>query len=445
MNKGFMQTFAIILLVLSSLILLSIRFEVFMMSGPTGAGLITEPSALRYSVRPESITIRAGSENSTKLVDKTGLYYMEISKALEASLNQGKGLKEITQSEYRAIKDSKSIIISFEPAIDQRLLYGSLFWRDGMIGEMNNIREIILPQSYNTSVYFGAENDRYYAVETGIPGTVQNFESWSSAGGLGQSRYYTIGERFPEYTDNDVLISDEVRLSSYVTESLFKGENMGGRLRTIFGSKYDYANRISETDGSVVLNYDYGREIIKITKEGKVFYQNEDALANSRRTSLTEASSVAMSFISALTGDKTNYVIENASDRKIGDSIGYDFEFGIKENGVRLSFKNDKPSIKLTIVNGKVLSMEGLFRKGTIAVDNNLAFGENAVLYLLEQNLDYIRSKEPFETPNELFDKINSVEYAYIYSENYNYISCYKMTIGNTTFFFKISDAKVVI
>ena len=445
MNKGFMQTLAIFLLVVSSLILLSIRFEVFMMSGSTGTGLVTDPTVLRYSVRPESITIRTGAENSTKLVDKTGLYYMEISKVLEASLAKQKTVKEIAQFEYRAMKDSKSIIVSFEPAIDQRLLYGSLFLRDGRIGDMDNIKEVILPQSYSSSLYFKTEDDRYYEVETSTTSTVQSFESWGSAGSVGQSRYYTIGERFPEYTNNDVLISDEVRLSSYVTESLFKGENMAAQLRTIFGSKYDYANRISETDGSLLLNYDYGREIIKITDEGKVFYRNEDALANSKRTSLTEASAVAMKFISALTGDKTDYVIENVAERKIKDSTGYEFAFGIKENGVRLSFKNDEPSIGITVINGKVLSVEGLFRKGTIAVDNSLAFGENAVLYLIEHNLDYIRSKEAFETSNELFDKIKSVEYAYIYADNYNYISCYKMVIGETTFFFKISDAKVVI
>lgn len=442
MNKGFMQTFAIILLILSSLLLLSIRFEIFILSGIRDVSFISDKSALRYSVRPESIVIRSGQENSTKLIDKNGLYYMDIYNVLGNALKKKHRIEKINLSEYRAMKDSKSIIMNFDPAIDQRLLYGSLFLQDGTIGEIDTIKEIILPQNNKASIYIQGADLSCYEIKTSIISTLQNFENWSL--GSGQSKYYTIGERFPQYTDNDVLISDEVRLSSYVTEPLFDEDSINAILRNIFGSKYDYSNRISETDGSLILNYDYGREIIKVSPEGKVYYKNQTALANSKRTSLTEASSAAMGFLSALTGDRNNYVIEEVKEIKQEDSVGYEFGLSLRENGIRLSLKNDQPPIKIAIVNGKVLSMEGIFRKTTIAVDNNLAFGENAILYLLEQNIDYIRSKEPFETAADLFQKINSVEYAYIYSENYNYIACIKIKIENTTFFFKISDAQVV-
>lgn len=444
MNKGFMQTFAIILLVLTTLVLLSIRFEIFMMSEAVNPGLISDKSALKYAVQPEAIVMRSGAENSTKLIDKTGIYYMDLSKVLENAIAKSKGLQEITQSEYRAMKDSKNITLSFEPAIDQRLLYGSLFLKDGVLGKIDNIREIVLPQNYSTSLYLKTRDDRYYELKTATTSTLSGMESWESLSSAGKSKYYTLAERFPKDTQSDVLISDDIRLSSYVTESLFDNDEINTRLRNIFGSKYDYANRIFESDGSLILNYDYGREIMKITKGGKVFYHNEDALIEKGRMSLTEAASTAMGFISALTGDRKGYTIEGVREKKIIGSTGYELDFGFWENGVRVSLKNDEPAIRLTIVNGKVFTMEGLFRKGIIAVDNSLSFGENAVLYVLEQNIQYIRSKEPFETTGELFDKIKSVEYAYIYSDNYNFIACYKMVIGNSTFFFKISDAQVV-
>ena len=146
MNKGFMQTFAIILLILSSLLLLSIRFEIFILSGIRDVSFISDKSALRYSVRPESIVIRSGQENSTKLIDKNGLYYMDIYNVLGNALKKKHRIEKINLSEYRAMKDSKSIIMNFDPAIDQRLLYGSLFLQDGTIGEIDTIKEIILPQ-----------------------------------------------------------------------------------------------------------------------------------------------------------------------------------------------------------------------------------------------------------------------------------------------------------
>lgn len=438
-----MQTFAIILLILSSLMLLSIRFEIFILSGTREASFISDKSALRHSVRPESIVIRTGHENSSKLLDKNGLYYMEVNTLLGDALKKNQGLEAMNRSEYRAIKDSKSIILTFDPAIDQRLLYGSLFLQDGSIGDIDKITEIIIPQNMKTAIYIQTQGPAYYELKTSLISTMQNYENWTM-GLRGETKYFSIGERFPEYTDSDVLISDEVRLSSYVTESLFNENNINENLRNVFGTRYDYANRIIEVDGSIILDYNYGREIIKVSPQGKVYYKNQTALANNKRTGITESAAAALGFISALTGDNGNYQIEEIQEIKTQDSSGYEFGLSLKENGVRLSLKNDQPIIKIAVVNGKVLSMEGIFRKTSQASDNNLAFGENAILYLIEQNLNHIRMKEPFESAGELFDKIRSVEYAYIYSDNYNYLACIKIKVGQTTFFFKISDAEVV-
>ncbi len=443
MNKGTMQVFAIILLILSSLMLLSIRFELFILSGANETGFVSDKSALRHSVRPESITIRTGQEKTAKLIDKDGLYYLDIYDILEDALKKRQSPREISLSEYRAAKASKSVVLGYEPAIDQRLLYGSLFLQDGSLGSMDNIKEITLPQTLKNAIYIEAEGEKYYEIQSSPVSLIEGFENWG-AGSPGSTKYYSIGDRFPQYTDSDVLISDDVRLSSYVTESLFDEATANTVLRNIFASKYDYANRISETDGSVILTYDYGREIIKISPEGKVFYKNQNALTNKKKTSFTEASAAAMGFLALLTDDLDNYYIEEVNETKKGDSTGFEFALSQAHEGVRLSHKNDSPTIRISVINGKVFYLDAIFRKPSVAVDNTLAFGENAVLYVLEQNIDYIKQKEDFASAKDLFNLISSVEYSYIYSDNYNYIACIKMKIGKTTFFFKISDAKVV-
>lgn len=441
MNKEHVQNLAILFLVLSSLVLLSIRFELFMMTGAEAQTVIADPAALRSFVRPESIAIRSGAENTIKVSDRSGDYYAEISEVLGPAIAQRTGIKEITRSEYRAASSGKSLLLQFAPVVDERLLYGSLFWREGTIGDVGSIKEIVMAQSGTPAVYIRTDQDSYYALATNATTQVASFDAWSASG---RSRYYTIAERFPSSSDSDVLIADEVRLPSYTTASLFSNEQIAERLRSIFGAKYDYANRISEADGSLVLNYDYGRELIKITKDGKVFYHNEDARALRKRTSLPEASAAAMRFIEALTQDKSSYVIERATEKSFDGGIGYEFEIGVRANGVRVSLKNDMSSIRISVLNGTVLSMEGLFRKISLTVDNNLAFDQNAMLYLIEQNIDYIRERESFADLSALLQKIRSAEYAYLYAEDYSYTSCYKMVIGETTFFFRIADAQVV-
>ena len=50
---------------------------------------------------------------------------------LRDSLGDITGISEIPEEEYRETKISKSIQLDFEPAVNQRLLYGSLFLEDG--------------------------------------------------------------------------------------------------------------------------------------------------------------------------------------------------------------------------------------------------------------------------------------------------------------------------
>ncbi len=140
MNKGLIQNIVIVVLLATSLLLISIRFELFVASGSAGAVTSENKTALRYSVMPGSITLRLGPENAVKIVDKSGFYYMEISRVLEESIGSRTETLPITASDYRTKKESKGIQLNFDPAIDHRLLYGSLFLEDGSLGSFDKIK-----------------------------------------------------------------------------------------------------------------------------------------------------------------------------------------------------------------------------------------------------------------------------------------------------------------
>ncbi len=281
----------------------------------------------------------------------------------------------------------------------------------------------------------------YYEIKNPKLNTVSGFGNFDA---LNNKKYYSISERFPNLTDNDVLISDEARLPSFVTQAMVEEEDIERILRALLGSKYDFSGRVSDIDGSTVVSYDYGREIVKITPEGKVFYYNKSVGLQRQRMSFTDAMSIATELVSEIGSEQEIYVIEGVEEVQDGDSLGYRFSFSKRIDGVRVSLKTDEPVIRVLVMNGRVTAFEGLFRKAVVEVDNNLSFGENAVLLILEKNYDYIQEREPFGGTSELLDNIRSVEYAYIYSPEYNYIASYRMVIGDTTFFFKIEDAEVI-
>ena len=319
---------------------------------------------------------------------------------------------------------------------------GVFFLEDGSIGEFTDIYEILIPQTYDTSIYIKTGENRNYKIENPQINTLPNFDSLAN---LGYTKYYSLSDRFPELTISDVPISDEAHLPSYVTTSMFNDGNIDSAIRAVLGSKYDVANKISEIDGSTIVTYDFGREIIKISPEGKVFYYNKDAESGKKRTSKSDAMSVAMQFVDALSVDEASYVVEKVKEYKSEHHTGYEVSVTRRIDGIRVSLKDDEAFIKVVVINNRVYSLEGIFRTPTIPVDNSLSFGENAIVLILENNLDYIKKKEPFKSTSELFDKIYSVEYAYTYSKDYNYIACYRMVIGKTTFFFKIEDAEVIL
>lgn len=442
MNRALMQNIAIVILLSMSLILLSIRFELLITPKDSGTVAVENTASLKQSVRPTSIELRAGQENATKILDKSGLYYLEIAKVLEKSFETALSTKEILKNEYGEKKEKKVIQLNFEPAIDQRLLYGSLFLKDGSIGEFGKIREILLPQSYDTSVFIRTAEDKYFEIKNTAINTVASLDNF---GNISYSKYYSIADRFPELTDNDVLISDDARLSSYVTESMFKDVDAETVIKEILGAKYDFSNQISEIDGSVLVTYDYGREIVKISKEGKVFYYNKDAQVNKTRTSVSGAVAKALAMVNGISQGKAVFIVDEIKDYKEGSNSGYEIKISRKIDGIRLSFKDDVSSITVIVMNGKIYSLEGIFRNLKTEIKNDISLGENAVLLMLEQNYDYIRAVEYFRNTSDLFNKIQSVEYAYVYTKDYNVEACYRMHIGNTVFFFRLEDAKVVI
>lgn len=268
---------------------------------------------------------------------------------------------------------------------------------------------------------------------------------------INHNKYYSLEELFD--STSQVLISDTgVDLSSYSTISSF-GENLETVIRSIFGSRYDFASRISELDGTNIISYDYGRELLKIEPDGNVNYLNQDALSNPVRTSMADNLVVAYSFLDKLNPSSISYTVDNAFTFSENASNGYTFYFSPRIYG----FKGDvhsKNKIKITVTNGRIYSFEGIVRTiPEFLVDNEDILGMSRfsspiqslnALEILDLNYDYIKSKVNFDSSLELFNMISLFEVVYALDSEFNYVPSYKLIIKGQTFYFNTNNGEVV-
>lgn len=435
---------AIAMLFVSSIVLLSIRFELFVSPSTnttTKFDAVGVEGILKSSVRPSSITVRYGTNNVTKLVDKEGFYYQEARSVLRDSLTDITGISEITSAEYYEFKDSKNIQLDFEPAIDQRLLYGSLFLEDGSFGDFMKIREIFIPLVNDTSIYFKTSDEKIYRFKNKIINYMPYVDNLSR---IKYSKYYSLGELFN--STSQVLISDSgMNIPSYNTVSAFNDANISDVIRSVFSTRYDFANKISELDGTSIISYDYGRELLKIAPDGMVSYLNSDALSNPVNTSMSNSLVIAYSFIDKFNSNDDTYVVEDVRDFIKDDARGYTFSFAPRIDGLRACLNPVISNTEVSVVNGNIYSCTGIFRtfNSKDSVDDAGGTSALSALDALNNNFDQIKARVDFKDSVDLFNKISLIDIVYVYDAILNYTPAYKMIIDKQTFFFGIKNGEV--
>lgn len=446
MNENQLRNTAIIFLLISSIVLLSIRFELFVSSSintATTFDAVGVEGILKSSVRPTSIVIRYGTNNVTKLVDKDGFYYQEARVVLRDSLKDITGISEILEDEYRQTKISKSIQLNFEPTVNQRLLYGSLFLEDGSFGDFENIKEILMPLVNDTSIYVMTDDGKFFRLKNKTINYMPYVDNLSK---LRYAKYYSLGELFD--SSSDVLISySEINIPSYKTTSSFNEENSGPISRSVFSSRYDFANRIQELDGTVITSNDYGRELLKMSPDGRVTYKNTDVLNNPVKTSMTSSLVIASLFLDKFNVNNDVYVVEDVENFSENGANGYTFVFAPRIDGLRACFVNDQTNTEISVVNGKIYNFNGIFRSydnhGEKLPDDPDTFVFSA-LDVLNQNYSHIKSIVDFKDNRELFDRISLIDIVYSYDKDLDYVPAYKMVIAGKTFYFSTLSGEVL-
>ncbi|MGB5824104.1 MAG: hypothetical protein WBH44_08495 [Proteocatella sp.] len=444
MNKNQLRNMAIAMLFVSSIVLLSIRFELFVSpsnSTDNAFDAVGVEGILKSSIRPSSIIVRYGTNNVTKLVDKEGFYYQEARSVLQDSLKNITEITEIKYGEYHDLKDSKSIQLDFEPTIDQRLLYGSLFLEDGSFGDFAKIREIFIPLVNDTSIYFKTSDEKFYRLKNK---TINYMPYVDNLSAIKYSKYYSLGELFD--STSEVLISDSgVSMSSYSTVSAFNDSNLSEVIRSVFSTRYDFANKISELDGTSIISYDYGRELLKIAPDGRVSYSNSDALSNPVKTSMTSSLVIAYSFIEKFNLNNDTYVVEDVRDFIKDDAKGFTFVFAPRIDGLRACLDPVISNTEISVVNGKIYSFNSIFRFFDAAQSGGSDTGEAplSALDALNNNFNRIKARVDFADSIDLFNKISLIDLVYVYDKELNYIPAYKMIIDQQIFFFGIKNGEV--
>lgn len=133
----------------------------------------------------------------------------------------------------------------------------------------------------------------------------------------------------------------------------FRDTELDALSRKVFGAGSDFLKGAVTGDGSLILVYGYGDEILYVDKQGFIQYKNNQN-QGTKPASLRDALASALSFIIRLNGENHGYVLDALSFSRDTDS--YTFEFSKLKFDLPLIVTKDNSDITIEVKSGVVMA-----------------------------------------------------------------------------------------
>ena len=433
MNKEKLKSNLLIFLFLSSVVLTFIKFnfiENFNLyeKNPYSYSLSLE-AGLQSTLRPIQVVVRFGGNNNTKILSGRQRYYQQSKNLLKLSLSKAQGLVEVDAMAYEKAKQTKSLELSFT-SLNGKLLSRSFFLEKSLIESLNDITQILIPLVDENAIYI-VDSGKTYKLLT------SNENSLAMVNELEKSsyiKYYSLKYLFG--SSSEVLVPGNefnILYKSYDTVSSMTPEKSDEIAKDIFNERYDFINRIVETDGSNIYTYNYGQQLLKIQTNGYIEYLNENL--PSKDTDVSDAVLGAMNFLTKLDIDLKLVGYEEATPVKVKGKNGYKIVFTEVIDDLRLMPNASKYKLSLIVVGDTVHSFTGI-RRSILPYD--LSRNQSILLpfKVLDTQFSVLSSKFNVKNGVELFDKIDDIELLYFMDNQYMLIPSWQITIEGKEYVF---------
>ncbi len=432
-NKEKIKSAVLITMILMSVALIFLKFDFLQLfnlyqNSPYSYSLSLE-EALQSTIRPKEVIIRFGGNNNTKIISGSQRYYNQTRNALKQALSGALSIEEVNEEMYLKSQSSKSLELGFT-ALNGKLLSRSFFLESSLIDDISDIKNILVPLIDESAIYIKS-SDKVYRLETA---SLLSLETVDSLENSKYVKYYSLNYLFGS-TSRELVPSDEpdINVQTYDTISSMDSQSAEEIAKAVLKERYDFANRIVETDGSNIYTYNYGQEVLKISPNGYIQYLNEEF--SSKDAGIEQASLAAIDFMQKLGIDLKTLAYEKSIPLKIQGRNAYKVIFSNTADDLRIIASNEKYDLSAVVVGEKIYSFTGIKRT---MLPYDLSRNKNIITPFEALETEYSSLSETLSVKSgvELFDKIGDIELLYFMDSNYAYIPCWKIIIADKVYIF---------
>ena len=432
-NKEKMKSALLITMILMSVALIFLKFDFVQLfnlyqSSPYTYSLSLE-EALQSTIRPKEVIIRFGGNNNTKIITASQRYYNQTRSTLKQALADALSIEEVNEEAYLKSQSSKSLELGFT-ALHGKLLSRSFFLESSFIDEITDIKSILVPLIDESAIYIKSSG-KIYRIQTAAQLSLQTVDSLENSKYV---KYYSLNYLFGS-TSQELVPSDspDINVQTYDTISSLEAQSAEEIGKAVLKERYDFANRVVETDGSNIYTYNYGQEVLKISPNGYIRYLNEEF--SSKDSNVEQASLAAMDFMQKLGIDLKTVAYEKSIPVKIQGRDAYRLIFSHTADDLRIMPANENYELSAVVVGDKIYSFTGIKRT---MLPYDLSRNKNIItpFEALETEYSSLSEVHSVQSGVELFDKIGDIELLYFMDSNYAYIPCWKIIIAEKAYIF---------
>lgn len=428
--KAILLTF----LFLSALILTAYKLDIFkdfsFSKGSPYPYSLSLEEGLQQTLKPSQIIIGFGGERSTEILSGRQRFYEEMQTPVRKILSHAKNIGEVSGEEIELVRSFKSVQLKYAP-VSGALLSRSFFLENSIINHLDEISEVVIPLVRKDSFYIVTRKQSYRVRTETIP-TLEFVDNLENSNYL---NYQSLRSLFGVNSNILVPTGDfDLHFENYETISGIDNEKITRLAQDIFGEKYDFAARITETDGSEIYTYNYGQQVLKIQPNGYIQYTNEDV--DMKELTLEESARQVLSFLESIHYDLSQLTLVETKEIEVKGRKSYLFRYAKTLKDLTILSHSDEIPISIIVSGGSIYSYSSTLRNN-IPYDFSLSTEIMGPLEVLNPSFNTVlKNKFHIENFNQLFDKIHTVELVYYMDAEYSLSPCWLMNIDGKDYLF---------
>ena len=426
------KTIVLWFLVISSIALVVIRYNLISFDHISGETRFYNDSIYENIVMPKHISIKFGQYDMTEILFDKDIYYNEVKQIIATVLRQNDGIKKIEKIQYDDLKQYDNILLEYNK-IPSLYIEKSVKLKKTLMSDLGFIQEIYLLLGKN-EIYIKSD-EGYYKITTKEKISLNTVNLLRTTG---YDKYYP---KFENLNSNFILLplTFNKTLSNIETVPVLEEQAINNIAKKILRDRFDFSSSIIQKNGVYFYSYNNGQEILKINKNGYLEYKKESV--EHVQDDIEKSTKSMLSFIHQIGIDYKNIFIESVTKLEVGSKKMYKFVIKHQKDGITLEMSDSFNDAVITVIGDKVISANIMLRNvgEYIGEGNSISDPSKA----LDSKMDYIKKVMNKDDVSLIIPQINDISFVYLKGSNEELIPSWKYEIGDYSFFINAINGDV--